>query len=121
MEEEKKDNPPSWSSTIKEQEEEQKFTDDKKEELDMPDRLKRFLDIPLHIEVVVGSTVMSLGELLYLAPGSVIELEQNVETPVDIKVNGKLIAKGEIVIVEDRFGVRIIEIVTKEERIKGVV
>jgi len=51
----------------------------------------------------------------------VVELEQNVETPVDIKVNGKLIAKGEIVIVEDRFGVRIIDIITREERIKKVV
>jgi len=71
--------------------------------------------------VVVGSTTLTLGELLHLAPGSVVELEQNVETPVDIKVNGKLIAKGEIVIVEDRFGVRIIDIIAREERIKNVV
>jgi flagellar motor switch protein FliN/FliY len=50
----------------------------------------------------------------------VVELEQNVEAPVDIKVNGKLIAKGEIVIIEDRFGVRIIDILGREERIKEV-
>ena len=73
------------------------------------------------MEVVVGSTVITLGELLHLDTGSVVELEQNVEAPVDIKVNGKLIAKGEIVIIEDKFGVRIIDILGKEERIKEVI
>ncbi|MEN3039733.1 MAG: flagellar motor switch protein FliN, partial [Candidatus Kryptonium sp.] len=88
---------------------------------ELSDRLRGFLDIPMHLEVVVGSTAMTLGELLQLAPGSVVELEQSVESPVDIKVNGKLVAKGEIVIVEDRFGVRIIDIIGREERIKKFV
>jgi flagellar motor switch protein FliN/FliY len=119
-----------WASALKEQEEASRIREVKREMIDAEgvgggkeasEKLKRFLDIPLQVEVVVGSTVMTLGELLYLAPGSIVELQQTVETPVDIKVNGKLVAKGEIVIVEEKFGVRIIEIVTLEERIKKVV
>ncbi len=125
MEEEKQENlTDMWTSALKEQEEASKGSQQEQaeeKESEVSDKLKRFLDIPLQVEVVVGSTTLTLGELLHLAPGSVVELEQNVETPVDIKVNGKLIAKGEIVIVEDRFGVRIIDIITREERIKKVV
>lgn len=129
MEEEKKENiMDMWASALKEQEEASKQEQQKQEvkqeeevEAEISDKLKRFLDIPLHVEVVVGSTVITLGELLHLDTGSVVELEQNVEAPVDIKVNGKLIAKGEIVIIEDKFGVRIIDILGKEERIKEVI
>lgn len=129
MEEEKQENiMDMWASAIKEQEEASKQEQQKQEvkqeeevEAEISDKLKRFLDIPLHVEVVVGSTVITLGELLHLDTGSVVELEQNVEAPVDIKVNGKLIAKGEIVIIEDKFGVRIIDILGKEERIKEVI
>lgn len=116
-----------WTSALREQEEAMKEVQSpqerREEELGMEvsDKLKRYLDIPLKVEVVVGSTVLTLGELLHLTPGSVVELEQKVETPVDIKVNGKLVAKGEIVIVEDKFGVRIIDIVNREERLKRVV
>lgn len=70
------------------------------------------------IEVVVGSTTLTLGEVLNLGPGSVVELDNLVEEPVDIKVNGKLVAKGEIVVVEERFGVKITDIVEREERVK---
>lgn len=133
MEEEKQENlmgqedlMDMWASALKEQEEASKSQQQEQEEREekdgeVSDKLKRFLDIPLQVEVIVGSANMTLGELLHLTPGSVIELEQNVETPVDIKVNGKLVAKGEIVIVEDRFGVRIIDIIAREERIKKVV
>lgn len=114
----------AWESAIKEQEETSKRNQEQErgEEvgMELPDKLKRFLDIPLQVEVVVGSTIISLGELINLDIGSVVELEQKVETPVDIKINGKLVAKGEIVIVEDKFGVRIIDILGKEERIKKV-
>lgn len=117
----------NWSSAIKEQQEASKENQphhesrEKESTVELSDRLRGFLDIPMHLEVVVGSTAMTLGELLQLAPGSVVELEQSVESPVDIKVNGKLVAKGEIVIVEDRFGVRIIDIIGREERIKKFV
>lgn len=92
--------------------------EEEKKEENTIERLKKFLDIPLQVEVIVGSTTLTLGELLKLAPGSVVELEQTVESPVEIKVNGKLIAKGEIVIVEERFGVRIIDILDTEDRMK---
>jgi flagellar motor switch protein FliN len=72
--------------------------------LDIQEKLKKFIDLPLLIEVVVGSTTLTLGEVLNLGPGSVVELDNLVEEPVDIKVNGKLVAKGEIVVVEERFG-----------------
>ncbi|MEN3028167.1 MAG: flagellar motor switch protein FliN [Aquificaceae bacterium] len=128
MEEEKQeDRMDMWSSALREQEEamkESKPSQESKEEEgeeEISDKLRRYLDIPLRVEVVVGSTILTLGELLHLTPGSVVELEQKVETPVDIKVNGKLVAKGEIVIVEDKFGVRIIDIITREERLKRVV
>ncbi|MCS6998581.1 MAG: flagellar motor switch protein FliN [Aquificaceae bacterium] len=128
MEEERReDMRDMWTSALREQEEAMKEVQSpqerREEELGMEvsDKLKRYLDIPLKVEVVVGSTVLTLGELLHLTPGSVVELEQKVETPVDIKVNGKLVAKGEIVIVEDKFGVRIIDIVNREERLKRVV
>lgn len=113
----------TWTEAIREQEETSKEHNQKQEdrENEIYDKLRRFLDIPLEVEVVIGTTTLTLGELLHLGQGSVIELEQNVETPVDIKVNGKLVAKGEIVIVEDKFGIRIIEIIAEEERIKKIV
>jgi flagellar motor switch protein FliN len=107
-----------WQEALKEQEEKER--EEKKEVLtpDIQEKLKKFLDLPLLIEVVVGSTTLTLGEVLNLGPGSVVELDNLVEEPVDIKVNGKLVAKGEIVVVEERFGVKITDIVEKEERVK---
>ncbi|MFN3599088.1 MAG: flagellar motor switch protein FliN [Aquificaceae bacterium] len=123
--EEKDDIMDIWSSALKEQEEASKQVPQEEEvkpaEADLPDKLKKFLDIPLRVEVIVGSTVMTLGELLYLEVGSIVELDQHVEAPVEIRVNGKLVAKGEIVIVEDKFGVRIIDIIGRAERIKKVI
>ncbi len=107
-----------WQEALKEQEEKER--EEKKEVLtpDIQEKLKKFLDLPLLIEVVVGSTTLTLGEILNLGPGSVVELDNLVEEPVDIKVNGKLVAKGEIVVVEEKFGVKITDIVEKEERVK---
>lgn len=115
----------AWTEAIKEQEEvskaHQREQKKEEEESQIYDKLKKFLDIPLEVEVVIGTTTLTLEELLHLGQGSIVELEQSIETPVDIKVNGKLIAKGEIVIVDDRFGVRIVDIIAEEERIKKVV
>jgi flagellar motor switch protein FliN len=107
-----------WQEALKEQEEKEK--EEKKEVLtpDIQEKLKKFLDLPLLIEVVVGSTTLTLGEILNIGPGSVVELDNLVEEPVDIKVNGKLVAKGEIVVVEEKFGVKITDIVEREERVK---
>jgi flagellar motor switch protein FliN len=107
-----------WQETLKEQE--KKEQEEKREVLtpDIQKKLKKFLDLPLLIEVVVGSTTLTLGEILNLCPGSVVELDNLVEEPVDIKVNGKLVAKGELVVVEEKFGVKITDIVEREERVK---
>jgi len=112
-----------WQEALKEQEEKEKELKEKEEEKqditpEIEEKLKKFLDLPLLVEVVVGSTKLTLGEILNLGPGSVVELDNLVEEPVDIKVNGKLVAKGEIVVVEDKFGVKITDIITKEERVK---
>jgi flagellar motor switch protein FliN len=107
-----------WQEALKEQEGKEK--EEKREVLtpDIQEKLKKFLDLPLLIEVVVGSTTLTLGEILNLGPGSVVELDNLVEEPVYIKVNGKLVAKGELVVVEEKFGVKITYIVEKEERVK---
>ncbi len=78
--------------------------------------LERIMDIPLSVEVVVGSTVIQIRDLLNMGPGSVFELDRETTEPVDIKVNGKLIAKGELVVVGEKFGVRITEIYTEERK-----
>ncbi len=114
-----------WAQALKEQEElskepAQEQTQEKPPSPKISEELQRLLDIPLNIEVVIGSTVIPLGNLIQLGPGSVVELDRGIEDPVDIFVNGKLIAKGEMVIVGDKFGVRITEIVGKEERIKSL-
>ncbi len=76
------------------------------------------LDIPLEVTVEIGRTKMMIRELLKLNQGSIIELEKFVGEPVEVLVNGKLMAKGEVVVVNDRFGVRITEIISAKERIK---
>ena len=125
MEKEKSEDLASlWQEALKEQEEKEKQETERKEESEahptpeIHEKLKRFLDLPLLVEVVVGSTTLTLGEILNLGPGSVVELNNMIDEPVDIKVNGKLVAKGEIVVVEDKFGVKITDIVEKEERVK---
>ncbi len=76
------------------------------------------LDIPLEISVEIGRTKMIIKDLLKLSQGSIIELEKFAGEPVEVYVNGKLMAKGEVVVVNERFGVRITEIISAQERIK---
>ncbi len=76
------------------------------------------LDIPLEISVEIGRTRMLIKDLLKLNQGSVIELEKFAGEPVEIYVNGKLMARGEVVVVNERFGVRITEIISAQERIR---
>ena len=75
-------------------------------------------DIPLEISVEIGSTKLPLEEILRLHANSVVELDRFVDEPVDIKINGKLIAKGRLYQVEDNYGVEIVQIITPEERLK---
>ena len=76
------------------------------------------LDIPVEISVEIGRTKMVIGELLYLSKGSTIELNKVAGEPVDIYVNEKLLGKGDMVVVNERLGVRITEIVTPKERVQ---
>lgn len=76
------------------------------------------LDIPLEVSVELGRSKMLIKDLLKLNQGSIIELEKFAGEPVEIYVNGRLMAKGEVVVVNERFGVRITEIISAQERIK---
>jgi flagellar motor switch protein FliN/FliY len=78
------------------------------------------LDVPLDISVVLGRTKKSIKEILSLGTGSLIELQKLAEEPVEILVNGKKIAYGEVVVVDENFGVRITNIVSNAERIKSL-
>jgi len=80
--------------------------------------LLALLSVPLEVSVVVGSKRISLEELFSLKPGSVIVLDRMINEPVDITVNGRKIAEGELVVVNDRFGVKITKIASKDERLK---
>ena len=74
------------------------------------------LDVPLQVSVELGRTRKSIKEILELSNGSIVELDRLAGEPVDIKVNGKLLAKGEVVVIDENFGVRITDIVSPEER-----
>ncbi len=76
----------------------------------------RVQDIPLEITVELGRTHLLIRDILDLGAGSIIELEKTAGEPVDLLANGLLVARGEVVVVEDSFGVRITEIITEAER-----
>jgi flagellar motor switch protein FliN/FliY len=80
-------------------------------------RLDMLLDLPLDVSVELGRTKLSIQELLSLGPGSVVELDKVAGEPLDILINDRLVARGEAVVVNDKFGVRITDIVSPQERI----
>jgi len=90
------------------------------QEQDISKELQRILDIPLSITVVIGTTVITIKELLNLRPGSVVALDESINSFVSVYANGKLIAKAELVVVGENFGIRIAEIIEKEERVKSL-
>lgn len=77
-------------------------------------------DIPLRLSVEVGSTSLKLSELLDLNEGSVVELDRQANELLDILVNGTLVAKGEVVTVNGRFGIRVVDVVAAEARLAGI-
>ncbi|WP_252872746.1 flagellar motor switch phosphatase FliY [Clostridium botulinum] len=85
-----------------------------------PQNIDLILDVPLEISVVLGKTKKSIKDVLALGTGSLIELDKLAEEPVEIYVNGKKIAYGEVVVVDENFGVRIVNIVSGEERVKSL-
>lgn len=76
-------------------------------------------EIPVEVSVELGRTMRTIGEILDYGPGTIIELEKLLGEPLDIYANGKMIAKGEVVVIEDNFGVRVTEIVHPSKRIKN--
>lgn len=80
-------------------------------------RLEMLLDVPLDVSVELGRNRMSIQELLGLGPGSVLELDKVAGEPLDILVNQRLVARGEAVVVNDKFGIRITDIVSPTERV----
>ncbi len=81
-------------------------------------RLDMLLDVPLEVDVELGRARMTIQDLLALGPGSVIELDKVAGEALDILVNNRLVARGEAVVVNDKFGVRITDIVSPQERIQ---
>ena len=80
--------------------------------------LEVILDVPVTLSMEVGRTRIPIRNLLQLNQGSVVELERGAGEPLDVFVNGTLIAQGEVVVVNDRFGVRLTDVVSPAERIK---
>jgi flagellar motor switch protein FliN/FliY len=84
------------------------------------DSFDLLLDVPLRVSVELGRTRLRVQELLDLAPGSVIDLERLAGEPVDVLVNGRPIAMGEIVVSRDRYAVRIVSIRSPTERVESL-
>jgi flagellar motor switch protein FliN/FliY len=83
-----------------------------------PQGFDMIMDIPVRLTVELGRTKISIRNLLQLAHGSVVELDGLAGEPMDVLVNGTLIAQGEVVVVNDKFGIRLTDIVTPQERIR---
>lgn len=84
----------------------------------MMNELDMILDIPVQITVELGRTKITIKNLLQLAHGSVVELDAMAGEPMDVMVNGTLIAQGEVVVVNDKFGIRLTDIITPSERMR---
>ena len=82
--------------------------------------INRVLDIPVQLSVELGRTKVPIKYILQLAQGSVVELDALAGEPMDVLVNGYLIAQGEVVVVNDKFGIRLTDVVTPSERLRRV-
>ncbi len=83
-----------------------------------PNNIDMILDIPVNLTVELGRTKLAIRSLLQLAQGSVVELDGLAGEPMDVLVNGCLIAQGEVVVVNDKFGIRLTDIISPAERIR---
>ena len=84
----------------------------------LPPNINFILDIPLQLSVELGRTRMIINDLLQLGQGSVVELEKLAGEPLDVLVNNKLVARGEVVVVNEKFGIRLTDIISPIERIE---
>ena len=85
---------------------------------DSNSNLDVILNIPVQVSLELGRAKMDLRDLLKLGQGSVIELERMIDEPLDVLVNGALIARGEVVVVDNKFGIRLTDIVSPEKRVQ---
>jgi flagellar motor switch protein FliN/FliY len=84
-----------------------------------PSNMDLLMDVSLRVSVELGRATLNVRDTLNLAPGNVVELDKLAGDPVDVLVNGRLIARGEVVVVDDQFGVRITEIVSPRQRVEA--
>jgi flagellar motor switch protein FliN/FliY len=75
------------------------------------------MDVPLEVTVELGRTTRKIKEILNFSPGSIIELNKLAGEPIDILVNGKHVAKGEVVVIDENFGIRVTDIINVEHRV----
>ncbi len=76
-----------------------------------PENINLLMDVPLEVTVELGRTSKSIKDILDFTPGTIIELNKLAGEPIDVLVNGKFVAKGEVVVIEDSFGIRVTEII----------
>jgi len=107
-------------TAVEEQEEDTNQEEGGKADEDKEANLDLILDIPLSVTVELGRSKMLINDLLQLGQGSVIELTKLVGEPLEVLVNDKLVARGEVVVVNEKFGVRLTDIVTPMERVKSL-
>ncbi len=93
------------------------FASDSKQK-GVPNEIDFILDIPVQLTVELGRTKIAIKNLLQLAQGSVVELNGLAGEPMDVLVNGCIVAQGEVVVVNDKFGIRLTDIITPTERIR---
>ena len=115
----------AWAAALGEQEageakpaELEQFDEDAPISAEERRKLDAILDIPVTITMEVGRSQISIRNLLQLNQGSVVELDRIAGEPLDVLVNGTLIAHGEVVVVNDKFGIRLTDVISQTERIK---
>ncbi len=98
----------------------EELSEDKSAPISVEERRKldTILDIPVTISMEVGRSAISIRNLLQLNQGSVVELDRVAGEPLDVMINGTLIAHGEVVVVNDKFGIRLTDVISQTERIK---
>jgi flagellar motor switch protein FliN len=85
-----------------------------------PQNIDMLMDIDLDVSIELGNSMLSIKRILELAPGSIVELDRMAGEPVDLLVNNKVVAKGEVVVIDENFGIRIVSLVSTEERIRSL-
>lgn len=98
----------------------EQFSQESAPQVSGPANLDMILDIPVNLTVELGRTKIAIRSLLQLAQGSVVELEGLAGEPMDVLVNGCLIAQGEVVVVNDKFGIRLTDIISPSERLRRI-